>query len=160
MRVGLALLTLALAGCAPTPVDVQIGFPSTETFLYSEFGRLFVYELDAETGLGECPTLLEAVGRGALGDPVLDSSWQPICSFRSGGVSFAHVPPGPHAYVAVARDQSNTILLSGCRIAEAYEGAPPVQLELFPTSAYARAVDGVTLTCGSVEDKCTRGGCR
>lgn len=160
MRARLALVALVLAGCAPTPVDVQIGFPSTETFLYSEFGRLLVYEVEAETQLGECPTLLDAVGRGAVGDPVLDSDWQPICSFRSGGVSFAHVPPGPHAYVAVARDQSNTILLSGCRIAEAYEGAPRVELDLFPTSQYARAIEGVTLTCGNEEDKCTRGGCR
>ena len=150
---------LVLSGCAPTPVDVQIDFPSLQTFLHSEFGRLFVYELEPEQGLGECPALLDQVDRGAFGEPALDSDWQPICSFREGGVRFAHVPPGPHAYVAISRDESNTILLSGCRVAEAYEGAPPVELELFPTLDYARATDGVVLTCSDEQDKC-QGGCR
>lgn len=155
----LAVLALALAGCAPNPVDVQVGFPSLETFLYSDFGRLLVYEVDPDTGLGDCPALIDAVGRGAFGEPVLDSEWQPICSFRNGGVQFGDVPPGPHAYVGIARDQSNTILLSGCRVAEAYEAAPAVELDLFPTSDYADVTSGVTLTCSSEEDKCQRG-CR
>lgn len=152
-------LALLLLGCAPTPVDVQVGFPSLETFLYSDFGRLAVYELDPEEGLGDCPALLSRIGASGFGEATLDSGWQPICAFRSGGVQFAHVPPGPHAYVAVARDEANTLLLTGCRVAEAYAGAPPVDLELFPTRDYREAVQGRSLTCSSEEEKCQRG-CR
>ncbi|HEY8429247.1 MAG TPA: hypothetical protein VIL20_12760 [Sandaracinaceae bacterium] len=155
----LSMAAAALAGCAPTPVDVQLGFPSLDTFLHSDFGRLLVYEVDPQSGLGDCPLLIDAVERRAFGDPVLDSDWQPICAFRNGGVRFADVPPGPHAYVVVARDESNAILLSGCRVAEVYEGAPTVVVELFPTENYVAATSGVTLTCSSEESKCTQG-CR
>lgn len=155
-----ALLTLVLAtGCAPTPVDVQVGFPSLETFLYSDFGRLVVYELDPQDGLGSCPAILDGIEAGDFGSVELDSDWQPICAFRDGGVQLPHVPPGPHAYVVVTRDEANTILLSGCRVAEAYEGAPSVTLELYPTVDYAGATAGQPLTCGSAEEKCG-GGCR
>ncbi len=160
MRRAWIVLLAGLSGCAPSPVDVQVGFPSLETFLYSDSGRLLVYEVDAQSGLGDCPFLLDSVARGEIGEPVLDSDWRPICEFRSGGgVSFADVPPGPHAYVVEARSQSNTILLSGCRVAEAYEGAPTVEVELFPTADYEDATSGVTLSCGSQADKCERG-CR
>lgn len=158
MRKALAALLL-LSGCAPTPVDVQVGFPSLETFLYSGFGRLVVYELDPQEGLGACPALLDRIETGNFGSVELDSGWKPICAFRDGGVQFPHVQPGPHAYVALARDESNRILLSGCRVAEAYEGAPPVMLDLYPTAAYARATAGRALSCGSAEEKCQRG-CR
>lgn len=156
LAIGVVLLS---AGCAPTPVEVQVGFPSLETFLHADFGRLVVVEVDGQGGLGACPAILDRIGAGDFGDVDLDSDWQPICNFRGGGVQFAHVPPGPHAFVAVAQDDANTILLSGCRIAEAYEGAPPVMLELYPTSDYASATEGRALTCGSAEDKCERG-CR
>lgn len=156
-RIGLLSLVLS-AGCAPAPVDVQVGFPSLETFLHADFGRLVVVELDAES-LDACPGLLDRAGAGDFGDADLDSGWQPICNFRNGGVQFPHVPPGPHAYVAVARNDANTILLSGCRVAEAYEGAPPVTLELYPTGDYADATAGQALTCSSADQKCERG-CR
>ena len=158
MRAALAALFLA-TGCAPTPVDVQVGFPSLETFLYAEFGRLVVYELDPQEGLGACPAILDGIEAGDFGSVDLDSGWQPICSFRNGGVQLPHVPAGPHAYVVVARDESNTILLSGCRVAEAYEGAPSVMLELYPTPEYAAATGGRALSCASADDKCQRG-CR
>ncbi len=159
MRAALGALFMLVAGCAPTPVDVQVGFPSLETFLYSDFGRLVVYELDPQEGLGSCPAILDGIEAGDFGSVELDSGWQPICTFRNGGVQLPHVPQGPHAYVVVARDEANTILLSGCRVAEAYEGAPAVMLELYPTAEYADATEGRPLSCGSAEEKCS-GGCR
>ena len=158
MRAALGALFVLAGGCAPTPVDVQVGFPSLETFLYSDFGRLVVYELDPE-GLGSCPAILDGIEAGNFGSVELDSGWQPICNFRDGGVQLPHVAPGPHAYVVIARDEANRILLSGCRVAEAYEGAPTVMLELYPTAEYAGATAGQPLTCGSAEVKCS-GGCR
>lgn len=153
-----ALMATLAFGCAPTPVDVQATFPSLETFLYSDFGRLLVYELE-DTELGSCPALVDRVARNEIGQPQLDSNWQPICNFQSGGVRFDSVPPGPHAYVIVARDEANRILLTGCRVAEAYEGAPEVSVALFPTPDYAMATSGRQLTCRSAEDKCQQG-CR
>ena len=76
MRAALAALFLA-TGCAPTPVDVQVGFPSLETFLYAEFGRLVVYELDPQEGLGACPAILDGIEAGDFGSVDLDSGWQP-----------------------------------------------------------------------------------
>ena len=160
MRVLLALSTLVIAGCAPQPVDVDVGFPSLSTFLFSDFGRLLVYEVEPdEEGLGSCAGLLVRAGDGNFGTPVLDSDWRPICDFRARTVAFDSIPPGPHAYVAIARDEANVILLSGCTIAEAYEGAPPVDLELYPTDVDGGATNGRSLTCSSEMDKCTRG-CR
>lgn len=153
-----AVVVATLLGCAPTPVDVQATFPSVETFLYSDFGRLLVYELEDDQ-LGACPSLVDQVVRAEIGSPQLDSGWQPICTFQEGGVRFPDVPPGPHAYVIVARDEANRVLLSGCRVAEAYEGAPSVHVTLYPTADYAMATAGRTLTCRSVADKCQQG-CR
>ncbi len=155
----LSCCALALAiGCAPVPVEVEVFFPREENFLFTDFGQLFIYNVDPVTGLGDCAGLLEQIRRD-VGSPILSSDRVGICEFRDGGVSFGDVPPGPHAYLVVATDDADTMLLSGCTIAEAYEGAPPVEIRLFPTSDYVDATQGRTLTCGSANDKCS-GGCR
>lgn len=158
MRRVLALLAFAsLAGCAPTPVDVEMSFPSRDTFLFSDFGRLLVYEVDLEVNGQNCPALIDGIGAGEFGAPIYDSDWTAVCDFRAGGVGLDSVPPGPHAYVGITRDESNNLLLAGCRIAEAYEGAPAVEVRLFPTPTYHDAVDGRVLSCTSEEDKCLSG---
>ena len=58
------LAALLAAGCGPNPVRVDIGFPSTETFLFSEQGELLVYDVAEASdggGLGVCPLILEAI---------------------------------------------------------------------------------------------------
>lgn len=153
-RIMIAVFTLALAlGCAPAPVEVELAFPSLETFLFSDFGRLAVYDLEDDE-LGRCPAILDRIATGQFDEPELDTSWIPICAFRNGATRFPHVAPGPHAYVAVARDDANTILLSGCRVAEVYEGAPVVEVDLFPSAAYAGAVERRTVPWSSEEGKC------
>ncbi len=155
----LSVLALLAAGCAPNPVTIDVTFPSTQTFLFSELGRLLVYQVDADGGLGSCPQILEDIGNSEFGMPVLDSDLHPICDFRDGGVGFDDVIPGPMAFVVLAYDDANTLLLSGCRIGEAYDGAEPIEVDLFPTADYAGAILGTMLTCGSADDKCARG-CR
>ena len=158
-RALMSLAALALAaGCAPTPVEVDLAFPSRDTFLYSDFGRLLVYEVDLEQPAQDCPGLIEALSDGEVGDPVLDTDWSEICGFRDPGVRFDSIPPGPHAYVVLARDEANNLLLTGCRVAEAYEGAPTVRVRMFPTNDYDGATDGRALSCTNEDEKC-RSGC-
>ena len=157
-RSALAALFL-LAGCGPNPVTIDVVFPSTETFLHSEQAQLLVYEAGEDGGLGSCPQILEDIANNDLGDPILDSERVPVCDLRNGGVGFDDVPQGPKAFVVLAFDDANTLLLSGCRIGEAYEGAMPIEVDVFPSDEYASTIMGTTLTCGTAEDKCTRG-CR
>src|SRR5690606_22391917 len=152
-------LVLALAtACAPTPVEVNLTFPSRDTFLYADFGRLLIYEVELEASADGCPALLERLSTGGIGTPVYDSDWAPICDFRSGAIQFGDIPPGPHAYAALARDNANNLLLTGCTVAEAYEGAPRVPVRLFPTTTYEEMTRGRTLSCTTEDDKCA-GGC-
>jgi len=163
MRRGLwgALALVLVVGCAPTPVEVDVRFPREENFLFTDFGQLLVFTIDANEGLGDCPALLEQVESSGIGMPALQTGRRPICEFRAGGVSFDDVPPGPHAYVMLAFDDSDNLILDGCTVAEAYVDAPPVQVQLFPTSDYASSTAGRTLTCSSADDKCAPGGgCR
>ncbi|HBQ19805.1 MAG TPA: hypothetical protein DEF51_54650 [Myxococcales bacterium] len=154
MRALSALLTSALlVACAPEPVAVDLGFPREENFLFTESGRLVVYETSAD--LGACPAIFERIEAGAFGDPVIDSDWRPICELRD-GLRFA-APEGPHAYVALGRDGSNQIILSGCRVAEAFADAPAIEVELYPTDDYASSTAGRTPGCANAQDKCTRG---
>lgn len=153
-----ALVASMTLGCAPTPVEVDLAFPSRDTFLYSEFARLLVYEVDLESPESDCPALIEGLMDDQVGDPILDTDFTEICGFRDPGVSFDSIPPGPHAYVVVARDDSSTILLTGCTVAEAFEGAPPVRVRMFPTTEYEGATSGRALSCANEEQKC-RSGC-
>jgi hypothetical protein len=158
-RAPIALLAILLAACAPTPVEVDLAFPREENFLYSDFGRLLVYTVDPEMGLDVCPALLERINAGNFGEPLFDSDRQPICAFTDGGVVFGDMPPGPHAYIALASDEGNRVLLTGCRVAEVYADAPQIEVFMYPTLDYTSAIAGRALTCGDAAAKCA-GGCR
>lgn len=150
---------LLLAGCGNAPVDLDLQFPSEQAFLLSDFGRLLVYELDPETGLGDCPALLEAAVAGDVGEPTMDSGQLPVCDFREPGVGFDDFPPGPHAFLVLSlRDNPQATLLAGCRVAEAYAEAPSVEVTMYPTRMYEDAVGGETSSC-TVESKCN-GSCQ
>lgn len=153
------LCALVLAGCAPAPVEVELSFPSRDTFLHGEFGRLRVFPVDLSMSDEDCPVILDRVeGGGEAGAPVLDSGWTQICEFRAGNVRFENAPAGPHAYVVQVRNRDNTVILEGCRVGEVYIDAPIIDVQMFPTEGYEDATRGVTLTCATEEDKC-RGGC-
>lgn len=159
MRRIAALLALVLAGCGNAPVDLELRFPTEQAFLLSDFGRLLVYEVDPEVGLGDCPALLEAAVAGEAGAPVFDSGQLPICDFRDPGVGFDDFPPGPHAFVVLSSiDDPQATLLAGCRIAEAYAEAPAVPITMFPTRDYQDSVGGMTSNC-TEESKCN-GSCQ
>lgn len=142
--IGRALACAAIAGgvsgvsgCAPSPVSLDINFPSAEAFLVTSFVAVDVVAGDTAD---PCGTALRQVEAGSVPDGLvtsIDSS--PPCDLRE-GVSLADVGPGARAYVVSARDTTNAVLLSGCSVAEVAPGAAPIRVVLFPTANYAAGV--------------------
>lgn len=133
----LLLTALAGASCAPSPVIVEMNFPTTAAFNHSEQGRLRVFRLTTEQ-LGACPELLDGLPTSNFPtaiEQVFDSELTSVCVFQSGS-SVPEFGEGPHAYLVEMRSASNDLILSGCRVAEVYVGAPNVRVELHPTDAY------------------------
>jgi hypothetical protein len=153
----IAVAALAVAvGCGSEPVTLELNFPSQETFLYSEQAEVLAFPVGA-SGLGECPRLLAEVSAGSPSETAaVETGAQPVCRFRSGGVTVDSVEEGPHAWVAVVEDGANTPLLRGCTIAEVYADAPRIVIHLFMTDEYRTAATA-PLACASVEDKCASG---
>lgn len=152
------LAVAAFGACKPDPLTVGLRFPSQQAFLQSDFGRISIIEV-AASDLGACPRIIEqAINDSFSPAPVLDSGPEAICSFRNGGVTFDEIGEGPKAFVGVARDESNTAILAGCAIGEAYNDAPAIDIVLAVTDAYRTAAVEM-LACSSIDDKCDRG-CR
>lgn len=125
-----------LSCCRPDPVPIELEFPSTETFLYSELGQLTVFSI-TRGELGECPAIVEESMAGSLTrSPIIDTGERSICGFCNGGASYDDVAEGPRAFVMVVRDAANTPLLTGCTTGEIYEEAPPIVINLFITPEY------------------------
>lgn len=131
----------AMWGCQPsTPVTIELNFPSMTTFLYAEIARIQVFELTEEQ-IGECPHIIgRAMGGTPARDAYLDSGEVPVCNLRSGGVSFESIDEGPMAYSALVWDASNSLLLTGCTVAEVFEEAPPITVSLHMSTQYSDAV--------------------
>lgn len=136
-----AVTSCVLPSCRPDPVPVELEFPSTETFLYSELGQLTVFGITIGE-LGDCPRLVEeALSGSSSRAPLIDTGERSICGFCNGGVSYDDVDEGPRAFVMVVRDASNTPLLTGCTTGEIYEDAPPIVINLFITPEYSGVAD-------------------
>ncbi len=134
---GLIVCVYLLLGCRPDPILIELEFPSTDTFLYSEIGQLTVFEL-LPTELGECPRLVEEILAGSTTNPpILDTGNRSICGFCNGGVAYEDIEEGPRAFVMVVRDAANTPILSGCTVGEIFENAPTIKINLFMTSLYS-----------------------
>lgn len=153
----LVLICLAM-GCAPDANELELNFPSMDTFLYSSFARVEVFDV-SPSELGLCPTLVGQAVRASSSRPTAyDTGELPVCDFRHGGVTFGDVGTGPKAFVAVVSDASNRVLLAGCSVSEVYEDSPPITIRLFMTDRYHEAVaDLGELDCTDMDDKCERG---
>lgn len=135
--ISVVILVCLLPCCRPDPVPIELEFPSTDTFLYSELGQLTVFSV-TRGELGECPSLVEESLAGSLTrTPVIDTGERSICGFCNGGASYDDVAEGPRAFVMVVRDASNTPLLAGCTMGEVYEEAPSIVINLFITPEYS-----------------------
>lgn len=150
----MALLTtasLTCVGCANEPVTVELNFPSHETFLHTDIGRVMVFDIDART-LGDCPELIADATAGSA-SPALDSGNVLVCDLFDGGVQFDEIGEGPKAFVGVASNASNVPLLTGCTVGEIYADSPRIVISLSPTAQYTTTV-GDTPAHASVTDKC------
>jgi hypothetical protein len=142
-----ASLAVLLASCAPSPVIVEMNFPTTAAFNHAEQGRLRVFRLVDDLGI--CPQLLDGLPTSSFPsdvEQVFDSELTSVCIFQD-GATIPEFGQGPHAYLVEMRSASNDLILSGCRVAEVYAGAPNVRIELHPTDAYPTG-DAPAARCG------------
>ncbi len=141
-RAALALVLVPagalLSGCAAN-VGVVFDFPTTRAFEISELIQLDVVRI-APDALGSCPAVLESALRGDTLDVVVGLEATDVCAVEA-GVAVPDPGSGPLAFVAQVIDDRNSTILAGCTIAEAYPGAPPVRIELYPTAGYTVSVE-------------------
>lgn len=153
-RIGslLSLAMLALAGCAPSPVTVELNFPTSSAFLHSTTGRLLAFPLTADQ-LGICPELLANLAASSFPlDPVYDSELVDVCDFR-GGMQLPELV-GPHAYLVEVRSES-MLILAGCSIGEVFAGAETIEVALQPTDASEELLS--MPTTGTPDTRCGGG---
>jgi hypothetical protein len=146
----LVLLALALASCSSPTVSLSIGFPSNEAFLVTTGIDIQIVPMD---DLDQCATLLSAAIQSTDIHPSISSLGLVPCTVRS-GTTLPDPGSGAHAYVVLGR-ATNGVILGGCTVGDAYPGAPPIEVDLFPTrtSDYAAAVTAAHLAPGSTADQ-------
>ncbi|RLB52881.1 MAG: hypothetical protein DRJ42_13550 [Deltaproteobacteria bacterium] len=155
----MGLLALWLGACAPADFEIDANFPSEETFLWTEFGRIVVFEI-AEPG--QCPGLINEVETGSVSSTViLDTGQAPICEFPAGRIGFDEIPDELLAFVFIGSNEANLPLLHGCRELRPYRdtadgGTIQVRLTPHPVNYAAHAIG--TPDCSSIMAKCG-GGC-
>ncbi len=147
LRVSAIIGALALAGCASPTVSLSIGFPSQEAFLVTSLIDVDVVPLGDH--LDQCATLLGAAVQGTDVSASSSSLGLVPCEVRS-GLTLPDPGGGGHAFIVLARATSG-VILAGCTVAEAYPGAPPIQVDLFPTATtnYATALTAAHLAPGT-----------
>ena len=149
----LLIASLVLGACAPSPVTVDVNFPTTDAFMRSEQARVLVFPLTREQ-LGACPQLLDELPTQSFSiEPVYDSDLTSVCAIR-GGLSLPEFEQGPHAYVVEVFSMGNRRILQGCSIGEVYVDAPNIQVQLHPTMDF----DAATAAPGTPESYCGAGG--
>ena len=147
--ISVALVALALGGCAPAPVTVELGFPTESAFVQARQGRVIVFPL-AEDELGICPELLHQLEASRFPiEPVFDSELVDVCELRA-ALRLPELAPGPHAYLVEVRNES-ALILQGCAIGEVYTGAGAIRVDLHPTEDFDPASSDMT-----AEEKCSR----
>lgn len=143
-----ALVTCALAGCAPDPVVVELAFPTESAFVQSRQGRVIVFPL-AEDELGICPELLHQLEASRFPiEPVFDSEPVDVCELRA-ALRLPELAQGPHAYLVEVRNES-AIILQGCAIGEVFTGAGTIRVDLHPTDVFVPTSSEMT-----AEAKCS-----
>lgn len=142
---------LAIAGCAAPSVSLSLGFPSQEAFLVTSSIDLHVVPLEGD--LDQCAILLGQAIQGAA-VPETSSSLDLVPCDVLHGAQLPDPGGGAHAFIVIGR-ATNGVILGGCSVAEAYPGAPPIEVDLYPTATadYAAAVTAAHLAPGSTADQ-------
>lgn len=148
MRRALAIAAIA-TGCAPSPVVLELGFPTSSAFVQSSEGRIRAFPLGREQ-LGICPDLLNGLASSRFPiEPSYDSERIDVCTLRS-GVEVPGIGQGPHAFVVEIRNET-TRILEGCAIGEVYAGAGTLPVALHPTESFDE-----TMRAESPDERCAR----
>ena len=143
-------------GCLPEPTTLDLSFQTERHFLYSDEVEIAMFNLAAgETGA--CSDLV-AIVRDETGAREPDEYHSvPVCNLRNGGVVFEDIEEGRRVFVAVARDQFNHPLLTGCVEADTYVDAPEITLSMIQTENYTDYTEDIELGCANIDEKCSRG---
>jgi len=146
------MLALSLAGCVQT-LPLEIRFPSTNTFLVATEVRIRVYDTSASS----CPQLVTAVSGGSMASGMdLSNETYAACDvFRGAAVPDPGSGRKSVLVEALNRNSTATILI-GCTEAEAYPGAPPIAVALYPTDNYAVELAANPPT-GTIASRCGGG---
>ena len=156
MRV-LAWLLLALAGCGGDVVDIEIRFPSQETFLRSESARVFRFGVRPDQA-DLCPALLQET---ALGQPSTQPDWDsgliPVCDLHA-GLSVPVEGVGHELFIVLTENEADRVLLAGCTVSASVRSGALVRLAPTPdyVDLYVRRT-AAELSCKTPDEKCARG---
>lgn len=152
-----ACLVVMAAGCAPNPVTLDVNFPSETSFLVSRFVRVDAIPV-APNALGVCPGFVEAAENNETVEGAIASvDNAQTCDMRR-GIRLPDVGSGPRAYLVRVFDDSNTVLLVGCTVAEVYASAPAIRVEVYPTDDYDTAAMRLAPEPGETIDSRCGGG--
>ncbi len=150
-------LLAALVSCGGDTVNVDVNFPSQETFLRSESARVFRFKL-REDQRDLCPNLLRET---ALGQPSTTPDWDsglvPICDLHE-GLTVPVDGSGWRAFIVLTENEADQVLLAGCTVTNTAPSG--VTVRLAPTPTYVQLyVDGTpaVLSCKTTDEKCETG---
>lgn len=155
-------IALCLMGCEPDPIGLDVSFPTEESFLYSDYAEIYMFDISAAERGQVCSELLIGLLNDTLErEPVSSSGPLSACDLRSNGYTFEDIGEGTRAFATIvnAVDAGTTPLLYGCVTADTYVDSPSVTLELMTVLGARDLIETIgTLGCRNVEEKC-RGLC-
>lgn len=156
-----AIVAPTMVGCTPDALAIELGFPSQETFVRSEVGRVIAIELDSDRHR-ECPALTMEAALGTLDEPpAAETGELPVCDFREGSATLDALEPGTQAFIAVIRSAAGQPLLTGCTVRDPFVQSDVLHLALTPTEDYRMLFPpgSAPPDCDTADEKCT-GACR
>ncbi len=168
-RVGLLLaLQGAGVGCGGPEVDIAVRFAAENAFLWSDFGRLLIYEGARAEEEGGCAGLLRKAEVDDYPEAWLDTGWTPICQWYGNGVTLPDVGSGARVFLAVSKDQRNQLVASGCQRIQLSRSTERLTVPLNPTEPFSRMFlpppddppdwqpPDPPCRCRNAEEKCAR----
>lgn len=157
-----ALLLLLSTACYPEPMELGVSFPTEQSFYYSDYAELYMFNISEGERGDSCPELMIGLLNGTAEQSPRESSGAiDVCDLRSGGFRFEDIGEGTRAFVVIvhAVDAGASPLLFGCVTADTYVDSEDVVIELTPVEGSAEVMEDIgELDCASIDDKC-RGGC-
>jgi hypothetical protein len=153
-RIAATLGAVALGACTPEPIVLEINFPSEPAFLVTRSVQVHVVSASASDPCGEARRSVIAGSEpaGLLGRV----AQTPVCDVRA-GIPVPVLGSGPLAYVVTALNDTNTVLFSGCQVAD-LDTVERIRVVLTSTPAGDRALIDTPPPPGeTIMSRCSRG---